>query len=381
MLRTLITLMPCFIFMNWAARLMVKKDKSGPQRILMATALLGAATFFADAVSIIPRIDYRDMALTTVFLQACVFSMFPLFIVYIRALEGKRTGKPLLAVMFLPPALMTGALLWVWARVGLDDMAGYMKAYDADRGIPAGFTGAPYRVLQITAKDIHGILIGVWTIVEWSVLLDTVIHNGLWPKRFKRFLQGRESGSQLFAICCAAILFFLGCILRMTLGRFVLMDRPLLQCILYIIISASTAVAFVIGFWYEGKGITLPAGSVSGTEKEGGKRRELAERLRRYMEEEEAFRRPELTLEEAASALSTNRTYLSEAVREATGRNFRGYVNNLRIEAAKKEMTEHPEDRLEDVAARTGFTSSSQLIKKFQEAAGESPRRWARKQN
>ena len=96
------------------------------------------------------------------------------------------------------------------------------------------------------------------------------------------------------------------------------------------------------------------------------------------MEEEKAYLRADLTLESAAADLSTNRTYLSECVREDFGTNFRDYVNSLRIEAAKKELLAHPGDNLSSIASRTGFASSSQLVKKFQEMTGLTPRRWSK---
>ncbi len=43
-------------------------------------------------------------------------------------------------------------------------------------------------------------------------------------------------------------------------------------------------------------------------------------------------------------------------------------------------MMMHPEDGLEAIAARTGFISDTQLVKKFTEVTGESPRKWCKGQ-
>lgn len=377
MLRILITLLPCFLYLNWIPYLLIKKDKTGPQRILTAVAILGTITFYADAVSLIPQINYREMALMNVFLQASIFMMFPAFLLYIRAVGNRKTHPAVKAFMFLPPALMFGATVWVWAKIGLDGMADYLKAYDAVRSVPSGFSARPYAVFQLVSKDIHGILIGVWTIVEWAILLHTLIDNGSRLKKVKRFIEGKASGTQLSVMCILAIIFFLGGIVRMILGRYFLMDHPTILCILYLFIALSETSALYIGYWYDGKGIMLPTARKDEEEK---KHERLAEKLKVYMETERAYLRPDLSLEEAASDLSTNRTYLSEAVKLLSGSNFREYVNRLRIEAAKAEIKDHPGDRIEAIAARTGFSSSSQLVKKFKEMTGESPRKWARKQ-
>lgn len=60
----------------------------------------------------------------------------------------------------------------------------------------------------------------------------------------------------------------------------------------------------------------------------------LRETLQKLMSEDRLYRKKDISLEELASQLNTNRTYLSEAVHNGSGMNFRSYINSLRIKDA-----------------------------------------------
>lgn len=380
MLRTLTTLLPCFVFLDWAVRLSIRRTKSVPQKYLLAVAILGAVTFFWDAVSMNPHPEYTEMAVMNVVGQASVFLMFPAFVLYLRKLEGKGVSVPVMILMGLPPVMLTGILIWVWFRVGLNGMADYIMAYNVTEGEPKGLTDRTYLLFQVFGKDVHDILIGVWIIAEWAFLLNIIARNGWGPRHLKEMFTGGRSENQQNSICIVSIVFFLACILKVAMRRYFLLDHPLIMGLIYTTIALSAACMFYIGYRFEGKPVSIPVRIPA----EGMKEKShegLAGKFKDYMETKEAFRRADLSLEEVAADLSTNRTYLSEAVRQTTGTNFRAYLNTLRVEAAKKEMKEHPGDRLEAIAARTGFSSGSQMVKKFQEITGDTPRRWYKNQN
>ena len=147
-----------------------------------------------------------------------------------------------------------------------------------------------------------------------------------------------------------------------------------------IILAILAAIALKLGAEYGEQQVSMSGMNPQDEFKGNDSMDELERRLTAYMEDGEAFLDPHLSLEGAASALNTNRTYLSAIIRDAKGETFRAYVNRLRIEAVKREMLMHPEERLETIAARTGFISDTQLVKKFTEVTGESPRRWRKGQ-
>lgn len=70
-----------------------------------------------------------------------------------------------------------------------------------------------------------------------------------------------------------------------------------------------------------------------------------------------AYTHEQFTLEELASSLYTNKTYLSTFIKEEYDMNFSGWVASLRINEAKRIMMKEPEKRLQEVAFECGFSS------------------------
>ena len=58
------------------------------------------------------------------------------------------------------------------------------------------------------------------------------------------------------------------------------------------------------------------------------------------------------------------------------GMSFRDYINSQRINTAKQLILNNPDEIPEQIAEQSGFVSDSQLIKKFKELEGISPREW-----
>ena len=84
----------------------------------------------------------------------------------------------------------------------------------------------------------------------------------------------------------------------------------------------------------------------------------------------------DLSLEQAAEAVSANPSYLSYIFRKETGITFLQYLTNVRLQAACRLLTEQPGLSLEDVASRVGYHSASYFHKIFRTRFGVSPRQW-----
>lgn len=91
-----------------------------------------------------------------------------------------------------------------------------------------------------------------------------------------------------------------------------------------------------------------------------------------YVQQKKAYLNPELKLEDVATNLGTNRTYLSETINKELHTNFNTFLNNLRISESehllKKKMT------LKEVAAKSGFNSYSSFYRAFKNTTGVSPK-------
>ena len=104
-------------------------------------------------------------------------------------------------------------------------------------------------------------------------------------------------------------------------------------------------------------------------------------KLEQLVEEQKLYLRPNLTLQELAQALGSNRTYVSTYLSQVMGQTFYDYINRLRIE--KKSiplMQQHPEYTLEQIATESGFQSISTFRRSFQKLKGVMPSEYRKQQ-
>lgn len=95
-----------------------------------------------------------------------------------------------------------------------------------------------------------------------------------------------------------------------------------------------------------------------------------------WLDKEKPYLNPDFQLTDLRQVLPMNRSYLSRFINSAYGRSFYQWVSGLRIEEAKRLMTEHPELKIQDVAERCGFSSRSVFTQVFTRETGVNPREW-----
>lgn len=83
-----------------------------------------------------------------------------------------------------------------------------------------------------------------------------------------------------------------------------------------------------------------------------------------------------MTLEELASELMTNRTYLSGYINNTYNCTFKEFIYMLRIEAAIEIMMEDPNISVEDLGTRVGIPSASTFNRQFVKQMGVTPAVW-----
>lgn len=84
----------------------------------------------------------------------------------------------------------------------------------------------------------------------------------------------------------------------------------------------------------------------------------------------------QFTIESLAAELGTNRSYLSRFINETYHMSFSEWLSGYKIAEAKALMVSEPATKLEDIAYRAGFSSSSYFSKVFSRMVGKSPLRW-----
>jgi AraC-like DNA-binding protein len=100
--------------------------------------------------------------------------------------------------------------------------------------------------------------------------------------------------------------------------------------------------------------------------------------LLKLFEKEQVFKNPDLKITDVAIKLYTNRTYISTLINTEYSCSFSTFVNQYRVEEAKKELQNEENDNfsLEHVSFLAGFGSLHSFIRVFKEITGTTPGRF-----
>lgn len=101
----------------------------------------------------------------------------------------------------------------------------------------------------------------------------------------------------------------------------------------------------------------------------------LEKRINEWKEEKQ-YLADQITINDIAERLGTDRRSLSRFINERYGINFSRWISEMRIEEAKRLMEAKSEVSLEWVALQTGFSSLSYFSKVFSQVVGVSPKKW-----
>ena len=103
----------------------------------------------------------------------------------------------------------------------------------------------------------------------------------------------------------------------------------------------------------------------------------LAVRLEQKMSQDKLYLNPKLTITDVATAIGTNKTYLSDYLNNTRNTSFFDYINNYRINEACRIIDAMPEEgrkSMSVVAQKSGFNSLSSFNRYFVKLTGISPK-------
>lgn len=107
------------------------------------------------------------------------------------------------------------------------------------------------------------------------------------------------------------------------------------------------------------------------------KMKEMYDRLEKLMYEQELYRQSDLSRDNVAQMLSTNRTYLCSVIKSFTGMTFPYYVNSFRINEAVRILS-NPEDNtpIKAIAGNLGYNNLTTFYRLFEAAKGMPPSKY-----
>ena len=99
--------------------------------------------------------------------------------------------------------------------------------------------------------------------------------------------------------------------------------------------------------------------------------------IRRELDEKQAWKNPELTVEGLALLVGSNKTYVHQAFATHGGTNYKDYVNRRRVEFIASELRSKPNQNLESLFYRAGYRSRTTAGRNFKDIMGVSPSDYA----
>lgn len=102
----------------------------------------------------------------------------------------------------------------------------------------------------------------------------------------------------------------------------------------------------------------------------------LLERICRYMEEQQPYLNSELKVQDVADALGSNRTYVSNCIKNIRGCSFSQFVNGYRVAYAQQLLRSNADIKLSEVWSSSGFSSESSFFRAFKAVTGMTPKDW-----
>ena len=102
----------------------------------------------------------------------------------------------------------------------------------------------------------------------------------------------------------------------------------------------------------------------------------LMQRVCELMDDRQLYLQQGLKVSDVASLLSTNSRYVSECIRAEKGSSFSQFVNEYRLEHAKRLLQESPDKKMSAVAIESGFSNDKALTRCFKDLTGFTPTDW-----
>lgn len=103
---------------------------------------------------------------------------------------------------------------------------------------------------------------------------------------------------------------------------------------------------------------------------------QLMQRICDLMDGQQLYLQQGLKVSDIASALDTNIRYISDCIRAERGCSLTQFVNEYRVEHAKRLLLDHPEMKISSVAIESGFTNDKAMTRYFKEQTGMTPTEW-----
>lgn len=124
----------------------------------------------------------------------------------------------------------------------------------------------------------------------------------------------------------------------------------------------------------------FPPVKYSGSALDGSHYENIIDKAKSYIEHNELYKTDKLTLNELSKSLNTNPKYLSQAINHHLKLSFVDFLNDYRVEEAKKQLLnkKNASLTLEAIGLMAGFKSKSAFFRAFKKATSTTPNQFVK---
>lgn len=376
---------PATISLIFALLLLLKKDKSGKSGDLFAAILI------LCSICYIIYVYYYTYDYKLYYKLDIIFGfLFPLVtslgILYTNILTRNRISLKKGIILFAPPLILATTIAVIYYIMGEERSILFTKRFlyrDQNIVVP---NETIFKIQYIIGIKIFNYFVAtqvIWLVIEASILLkkyNETLRNYYSNTDDKNINENRYTILTFIILCIVLLINSSIENIRGYCGIGVLVTIAAIYSILlfsvgrWVLNIKYTAADFDAEIEKADRHEGTPANKQDST-----KHIKIEAGLLQLINEDKVFLRKSLCLDDVATTLCTNRSYISEIINKK-GTSFADFINLYRIEHAKKLITSNPNASMEDVAETSGFASYISFYRAFKQQTGETPKEWSKKQ-
>lgn len=380
-----------------------KRHKSVPQQLMLFLNMLCALFFFADSLLIDSSnsgsIGWFPLISITALRQFLGPILLPLLLLFVRSMIRANYYSWTTGFWFTPPVMLGSVCFVLLSLMEPDTAQEYVRQLNGGHE-PSGIFASDflYRLHYIFAQLIYVVIMMVEMLYVMGYLIYLMVHSGYTLKTMSKLFRTDGSVPVVNLLAPVLITFLVVTGIRLGIGREFLLSNLWFAATCNLLLAALVLVANYLMLYANRSPITLrmlrsPLSSADSSKRyhyaaENGSLQtpvegmsaisyaELIDGFKALVLVERIYLETAITIEDVATRLHSNRTYVSCMVSKEFGMSFRDYLATLRVQHAQEYMKAHNTATQEEVAQASGFASASTFNKKFRQVVGVSPRQW-----
>lgn len=390
MLKDIIILLPFLVSLFWTTHFLLNRKKNSRSQNVWTVAIgliciiMGASAFYWYAnenYSLFYQLDIIESVTT--------LSFVPVIFLYFKELTGdfKRWNYFQIALFFFPAFLFGSVAIFVYLYLGDDVMAAFSRDMIENLGNPTPgilpdsplINGLHFIVNEYTYS-------AVLLIQTIAVIIYAFYRILLYRRRLNDFFSNVDdmnmkhywaiSGGILVFLIFTFAMTGLGFTLYVGFESSTLFIFSAYALILYFICHHVSCSYYTPGELVEEINLPDDIGLTEDVESKHNLHFRHLSKFDQIINDDKLFLQKNLRIDDIASLVGTNRTYISRILKDEYNCSFWEFINRKRIEYAKEQACRYPDYTVETLAELCGFSHGTAFSRTFRQYEGVTFREW-----